>query len=661
MSWSAVWCTSLRRFPDSFEALTIPRVAFSVVRRARACVAVAVIASLAAAPSGNAAPRETYQRFYAAGAEVPGSLVSGPDGAVWFTWERGLGRLSPDGSVRLYSIAGTSPEALTVGTDGALWFVDPFNHRVGRFELDGTTTLVPVRDGADGRLGGIAPAPDGTFWLTNLSAGLIERLEPDGDVTVVARLPSASGEDDPDPWAVAALPDGGAWFGGGIGIGRVTASLEVRLLHRVGVYDPSALAVAPDQTVWAAAELADQLVHVGPGGLLDRIRASGVSAVTVAPDGVPWFGSYSRITRVNPENLRRRSFVDPLGTSSDCGPYAGQDVFPDGMTVARDGAVWAGDSNGGFLRVGPSTATSPLSVVLRRRRIQGKVQYLALGRGRTVWAASPHAVIELRHGRRARVHSIGRRVGAIARGPDGRPWFSVPGAIARLTRSGHVKRVVSLASGAVITTLTPDRNGEVWFVDSAHRRVGRIARGRTRYYSRGFGSARLVDLAVGPAHTVWLTDTAGAVHRLRPDGRVRRYGVGRRTYPLAITRGPDGAMWFTQFRARRVARITQRGRMDQFKVSARPAAIARDSTGAVWVTTVGGSGDNGVERITPDGDVRRFYVRKACLGTNHGFVSTTDGALLMTQANGPAAVVRLDLRQLRRTGQFAAPRRADVR
>ena len=102
--------------------------------------------------------RATFQRFYAGGAVYPGSMIAAPDGRVWFTWEHGLGRVDLDGSVRLYRIAGASSDALTVAADGALWFVS-VHHQVGRFSSDGNVSLMRVRDGTHGTLGGITRAP----------------------------------------------------------------------------------------------------------------------------------------------------------------------------------------------------------------------------------------------------------------------------------------------------------------------------------------------------------------------------------------------------------------------------------------------------------------------------------------------------------------------
>src|SRR3954463_5884429 len=68
------------------------------------------------------------------------------------------------------------------------------------------------------------------------------------------------------------------------------------------------------------------------------------------------------------------------------------------------------------------------------------------------------------------------------------------------------------------------------------------------------------DLAIGPGNEVWVTgDLAGQyVARISPKGKLKGvYHVGGS--PDSITRGPDGAMWFTMRDGNAVGRITRSG------------------------------------------------------------------------------------------------------
>jgi virginiamycin B lyase len=197
---------------------------------------------------------------------------------------------------------------------------------------------------------------------------------------------------------------------------------------------------------------------------------------------------------------------------------------------------------------------------------------------------------------------------------------------------------------------------EIWFADTSRRQIGRIIRaGVVQYLTRPLPRrAHLLDLAAGVRGSAWATDSSGAILRISHDGGVRRFGLRRGADPVAITRGPDGAYWFSEFNGKRVGRITSGGRVREFKIHDQPTAIAAGSDGAVWVTTAGGSLSNGLERVTRTGRVQRFYVRQTCTAAVHGLLSASDGALLLTEKNGPSAVVRIDVHRLRRTHQLAS-------
>ena len=62
-----------------------------------------------------------------AGANIPESITTGPDGNLWFTMNGGpLGRMTPTGSVTYYqlpaSVASGVVAGLTAGPDGNVWF-----------------------------------------------------------------------------------------------------------------------------------------------------------------------------------------------------------------------------------------------------------------------------------------------------------------------------------------------------------------------------------------------------------------------------------------------------------------------------------------------------------------------------------------------------------
>jgi virginiamycin B lyase len=113
----------------------------------------------------------------------PRDLTIGPDGNIWFSTSFELGRITPNGQLRLFdpdpnaqSFQRISISGITTAGDGALWFATE-NVAVGRVTPDGTFKFYPFPDGTSfdnggssldmGNLRGITAGKDGTLWLTN--------------------------------------------------------------------------------------------------------------------------------------------------------------------------------------------------------------------------------------------------------------------------------------------------------------------------------------------------------------------------------------------------------------------------------------------------------------------------------------------------------------
>jgi virginiamycin B lyase len=110
---------------------------------------------------------------YAACGDV-GSIVGGPDGALWFNTagNTAIGRITTDGVFTKYPIPGGFPfEAstyITAGPDGALWFpafkLNTGAVVLGRITTDGIITQYSVPAHADNSQ--ITNGPDGALWFT---------------------------------------------------------------------------------------------------------------------------------------------------------------------------------------------------------------------------------------------------------------------------------------------------------------------------------------------------------------------------------------------------------------------------------------------------------------------------------------------------------------
>lgn len=151
----------------------------------------------------------------------------------------------------------------------------------------------------------------------------------------------------------------------------------------------------------------------------------------------------------------------------------------------------------------------------------------------------------------------------LVEGPDGNIWFTyrgngqAPPVIGRLEHSPGSTTVITFFD--LNTVSQPDKiiasqNGYLWFLDQSETQpgIGRVSvTGAIKEFRVGLlPETKLGDLAAGPEGNVWFTDWgAGAVGRISPAGQITEFGSSGKSpvihEPLYITSGPDGNMWFT--------------------------------------------------------------------------------------------------------------------
>ena len=150
-------------------------------------------------------------------------IVAGPDGALWFTNDYELGRISTTGMISHYSNGGLTSGGITVGSDGALWYIDTFGNTIGRRTMSGTVTVYHLPSSTTNGCGycsSISVGPDGAVWFTRSeTTKQIGRIDTSGHITLYS-IPTVGA------FSITWGHDGAMWFSDPMGkaLGRIDMS-----------------------------------------------------------------------------------------------------------------------------------------------------------------------------------------------------------------------------------------------------------------------------------------------------------------------------------------------------------------------------------------------------------------------------------------------------
>lgn len=273
------------------------------------------------------------------------------------------------------------------------------------------------------------------------------------------------------PTAIAAAPDGSVWFSLDLSdaLGRVRDGRIERVAISGKSLEPIGLGVAPDGSVWYTDNAAHAISHVTASGDVKHFPLNDTPSVrlarlAVAPDGAAWFAEetgYS-ISRLKDGVLTRHVYESARG-----GPY--------GVTVASDGTVWATLQSGDqLLRITPDGAMTAYDV------------------------PRPAAVPS-----------------DVAVGPDGAVWFLEFRADAVGRFKDEVFREFPVGDkSAGLSGLVVTADGTVWFGMLRRGKIARLRDGKIATFDLPHQHARPYTLALDRQGNVWYTDIAGYVGML---------------------------------------------------------------------------------------------------------------------------------------------------
>jgi uncharacterized protein (TIGR03437 family) len=144
-------------------------------------------------------------------------------------------------------------------------------------------------------------------------------------------------------------------------------------------------------------------------------------------------------------------------------------------------------------------------------------------------------------------------------------------------------------SGSNPQAITAGPDGNLWFVETAGNKIGKIApTGTITEYSIATANAQPSAITQGPDGNLWFTEAgAGNVGRISTGGTITEYAIPLFGAPGGIAAGPDGNLWFTGYLSGEIGKITPSGSITEYELNTpgcQPNSIASGPDGNLWVT-----------------------------------------------------------------------------
>jgi streptogramin lyase len=218
---------------------------------------------------------------------LPKTLTLGPDGNMWFTLDNigGVGRVTYDGHVTLFAIP-FSPRTISIvtGPDGALWFANGAGS-IDRITTSGELTQFHIDESGSGGPRGLVVGSDGELWFTidNLFFGdeYIGHMRTDGTRTMY-RIPNSKA------WANNITEDrvGNFWFTetSGMKIGRMTPNGQLAEYPIPSLLSaPIGIATAADGAMWFTEPAVDKIGRITTTGEIAEFPVSDCARLVRSP------------------------------------------------------------------------------------------------------------------------------------------------------------------------------------------------------------------------------------------------------------------------------------------------------------------------------------------------------------------------------------------
>jgi len=576
--------------------------------------------------TGNA---QTVTEFFTpSSGNAPFNIASGPDGNLWFlnqnvSGKTAIGKLSPTTGAIINYTAGITPGAgitfFTAGPDGNVWFTEGNTNKIGRITPTGTITEFSVGLSPASSPNDITLGPDGNLWFVEYAGNKVGRITPAGVITEFSVGITANA----GPLHIVAGSDGALWFTesrlnkiGRIATDGTVAEFAAGISAGAGV---QFIVAGADGNLWFTEYDINKIARITPAGAVTEF-AAGISPNAVlsglarGADNNLWFTEYgpNKIACITAAGAVTE-FVVPTVSAG-----------PESIAAASDGKLWFTErSTGWFGNVVPATGTIA--------EMQGLPVNSGLG-AIAMDAAGNHWFVESNPSKLGRVSNAGafNQFGGItapggiegmAVDPSGNMWFTeyANNAIGRMITAGAGAGTVAefkagITPGAGPEDIAAGQDGNLWFIERSTGNIGRITpTGAVTEYtgvaSPGDPAFRVTTTYSGGKLLVWFAYiNSNRIGRFDPAANaLTNFFVALNAGVSAMTTGPDGNVWFTEYGTGQIGRVTLAGHVDEFVVASGTGleltGIATGPDGNLWFTEYNA---NKIGRITTAGVVREY-------------------------------------------------------
>ncbi len=174
-------------------------------------------------------------------------------------------------------------------------------------------------------------------------------------------------------------------------------------------------------------------------------------------------------------------------------------------------------------------------------------------------------------------------------------WFGerTLGTLVRFRLTGRANAYAVPIEDASVHALTAQPDGRVWFADYQSEDIGRVQAKRSRAKFTLFETPNwpggTQEMANGADGAIWFTTSTNGIGRISYAGDTSYFALAdNSTLPSAITNGPDGEIWFSEWQGPNIGYVDAGGAVHEFPAGFGPASnslgIAYGSDGRIWFT-----------------------------------------------------------------------------